>query len=150
MACPFKEHETEPGETLNLMGTQMEFSNCWYHFQTIGQEQARGFLYPGIEFLVPLASHIICDKGSLYTIRVIGDCLTNGVVNIFLSLNQKKKSVIYSHNIGRHLLFSFVEINHRMWNKAAMTSTGSSTHTSGTQVSFVGINIVNCSMVLAC
>ena len=88
MASPFKEHETEPGETWGLMGTQMKFSNCWDHFQIIWQEQARRFLYPGQEILVPLASHIIGDKGSLYTIRVIGDCLTNGVVDIFLPLNQ--------------------------------------------------------------
>jgi hypothetical protein len=31
-----------------------------------------------------------------------------------------------------------------------MTSTGSSTHTSGTQVSFIGIDIINSPMVLVC
>ena len=66
----------------------MEFSNGWNHCQIIRQEQARRFVDPSQEILVSLASHIIGDKGSLYTIRVIGDCLTNGVVNIFLPLNQ--------------------------------------------------------------
>ena len=49
-----------------------------------------------------------------------------------------------------NLLFSLVEINHRMGNKATMTSTGSSTDTSGTQVSFIGIGVINSPMVLAC
>jgi hypothetical protein len=68
MACPFKEHETEPGETLSLVGTQMEFPNSWHNFQAIRQEQARGFLYPSQEILVPLASNIIGDNGFLYPI----------------------------------------------------------------------------------
>jgi hypothetical protein len=71
----------------------MEFSNRWHHFQIIWQEQARRFFYSCQEILMPLASHIIGDKGSLYTIRVVGDCLTNGVVNIFLPLNQDSKLV---------------------------------------------------------
>ena len=66
------------------MGTQMKISNSGHHFQIIWQAQARQFLYLGQEILVPLASHIIGDKGPLYAIRVVGDCLTNGVVNIFL------------------------------------------------------------------
>jgi hypothetical protein len=99
MSCPFKEHKAEPGETFDLVGTQMEFSNCWHHFQTIGQEQARRSLYPGQEILVPLASHIICDKGSLYAIRVVGDCLTDGVVNIFLPSNQITNQKIVSIEI---------------------------------------------------
>jgi hypothetical protein len=49
-----------------------------------------------------------------------------------------------------NLLFSFVKINYGMGNKAAMASTGSSTHTSGTQVSFIGIGIIDSPMVLAC
>ena len=87
MACPFKEHETEPGEAQSLVGTQMKFSNCWHHFQIIWQEQPRRFFYPVQEILVPLACHIIGDEGPTYAIRVVGDCLANGVVDIFLPLN---------------------------------------------------------------
>jgi hypothetical protein len=50
---------------------------------------------------VPLASHIIGDKGSLYTIRVVGDGLTNGVVNIFLPLNQIQNQQIIYIDIGK-------------------------------------------------
>jgi hypothetical protein len=37
-----------------------------------------------------------------------------------------------------------------MGNKATMMSIGSSTHTSGMQVSFIGIDIINSPIVLAC
>ena len=96
MSCPFKEHKTEPGKTFSLVCTQMEFTNGWLHFQTIGQEQARRFFYSGQKILVPLASHIICDKGSLYAIRIAGYRLTDGVVNIFLPSNQITNQQILS------------------------------------------------------
>ena len=100
MTCPFEKHETEPRETQSLVGTEMELSNSWHHFQIIWQGQARRFFYPGQEILVPLASHIIGDKGSLYTMRVVGDCLTNWVVDIFLPLSQVKNQQIIHENIG--------------------------------------------------
>jgi hypothetical protein len=101
MACPFKEHKTEPRETWSLVGTQMEFSNGWHHFQIIWHEQAERFLYLSQEILVPLASHIVGDKGSLYTIRVIGDCMTNGIVDIFLPSNQIQNQQIIHVDTGK-------------------------------------------------
>jgi hypothetical protein len=78
----------------------MELSNSWHHFQIIWQIQVRRFLYPGQEILVPLASHIIGDKGSLNAIRVVGDCLANGVVDIFLPLNKIQNQQIIYMDIG--------------------------------------------------
>jgi hypothetical protein len=97
MACPFEEHETESGETYSFVRAEVKLSNSWHHFQIIWQGQVWRFLYPGQEILVPLASHIIGNKGSLYTIRVVGDCLTNGIVNIFLPSKSDSKSANYSH-----------------------------------------------------
>jgi hypothetical protein len=46
------------------------------------------------------------------------------------------------------LLLSLVKVHHGMWDKAAVMCTGSRTYSSGMQVGFGGIGIVDCLMVL--
>ena len=99
---------------------------------------------------MPLACHIIGDKSFLYAIRVVRNCLANGIVDIFMPLTQIKSQQIIHAEIRTNLLFSLVEINYRMRNKASMTGAGSSTYTSGTQVGLVDIDIIDGSMILAC
>jgi hypothetical protein len=64
-------------------------------------------------------------------------------------LDPKSANYLYIY-VKINLLFFFVKINHRMGNKAAMASTGSSTYTSGMQVGFIGVGIINSLMVLTC
>src|SRR5882672_4723317 len=93
----------------------------------------------------PLADHIIANQHILYT-NHLSKCLTNGIVNIHLSI-----SIILESNFKlneSNIPFSQLKINNTAWVKASMPSTGYSSYTSCFQMLPLCIWSVYCLMVV--
>ena len=77
MTCSVHEHETEPCKTIQLMGTEMEFANCWDDVHVIRDLEGWTCFYPPAKLHIPLASHIINNQSFSDSCGVIQKCSTD-------------------------------------------------------------------------
>ena len=148
MTCSLHEHETELCKTIQLMGTEMEFANCWDDVHVIGDLEGWTCFYPPAKLHIPLASHIINNQSFSDSCGVIQKCSTDWVINIFLPKLQYISVVVFWYIKNFDVLLLFIKIHYTMRHKTTMPCAGSGPYASGSEIRPIHICLIYSTVVV--
>ena len=146
--CSLHEHETELCKTIQLMGTEMEFANCWDDVHVIRDLEGWTCFYPPAKLHIPLASHIINNESFSDSCGVIRKCSTDWVINIFLPKFQYISVVVFWYIKNFDVLLPFIKIHYTMWHKTTMPCAGSGPYASGLEIRPIHICLIYSAVVV--